>query len=92
MKVSGIICEYNPFHNGHLHHIRETRKNGATHIVAVMSGNFVQRGDTAVMDKHDRARLAVRSGPDREKLPYSIVLLPHRNLQKEQYGFLIILE
>ena len=64
MKVSGIICEYNPFHNGHLHHIKETRKNGATHIVAVMSGNFVQRGDTAVMDKLDRARLAVRSGAD----------------------------
>jgi predicted nucleotidyltransferase len=64
MKVSGIICEYNPFHNGHLHHIRETRKNGATHIVAIMSGNFVQRGDTAIMDKIDRARLAVRSGAD----------------------------
>lgn len=64
MKISGIICEYNPFHNGHLYHIRETRKNGATHIVAVMSGNFVQRGDTAVMDKLDRARLAVRSGAD----------------------------
>ena len=64
MKISGIICEYNPFHNGHLHHIRETRKNGATHIVAVMSGNFVQRGDTAVMDKLERARLAVRSGAD----------------------------
>ncbi len=64
MKVSGIICEYNPFHNGHLYHIRETRKNGATHIVAVMSGNFVQRGDTAVMDKLERARLAVRSGAD----------------------------
>lgn len=64
MKVSGIICEYNPFHNGHLYHIRETRKNGATHIVAVMSGNFVQRGDTAIMDKLDRAHLAVRSGAD----------------------------
>lgn len=64
MKVSGIICEYNPFHNGHLYHIRETRKNGATHIVAVMSGNFVQRGDTAIMDKLERARLAVRSGAD----------------------------
>ncbi|MCR5599394.1 MAG: nucleotidyltransferase [Ruminococcus sp.] len=64
MKVSGIICEYNPFHNGHLYHIRETRKNGATHIVAVMSGSFVQRGDTAVMDKLERARLAVRSGAD----------------------------
>lgn len=64
MKISGIICEYNPFHNGHLHHIRETRKNGATHIAAVMSGNFVQRGDTAYMDKLERARLAVRSGAD----------------------------
>ena len=64
MKTSGIICEYNPFHNGHLHHIRETRKNGATHIVAVMSGNFVQRGDTAYMDKLERARLAVKSGAD----------------------------
>lgn len=64
MKISGIICEYNPFHNGHLYHIEQTRKNGATHIVAVMSGNFVQRGDTAVMDKLERARLAVRSGAD----------------------------
>lgn len=64
MKISGIICEYNPFHNGHLHQIMETRKNGATHIVAVMSGNFVQRGDVAVMDKHTRAKLAVRSGID----------------------------
>ena len=64
MKVSGIICEYNPFHNGHLYHIRKTRENGATHIAAVMSGNFVQRGDTAIMDKLERARLAVRSGAD----------------------------
>lgn len=64
MKISGIICEYNPFHNGHLYHIRQTRNNGATHIVAVMSGNFVQRGDTAVIDKHERARLAIRSGAD----------------------------
>ena len=64
MKVSGIVCEYNPFHNGHLYHIRRTRENGATHVVAVMSGNFVQRGDVAVIDKLERARLAVRSGAD----------------------------
>lgn len=64
MKVSGIICEYNPFHNGHLYHIEQTRKNGATHIVAVMSGNFVQRGDVAIMDKLTRSRLAVKSGVD----------------------------
>ena len=60
MKISGIICEYNPFHNGHLYHINETRKNGATHIVAVMSGNFVQRGDVAVINKFERAKAAVR--------------------------------
>ncbi|MBR5164335.1 MAG: nucleotidyltransferase family protein [Ruminococcus sp.] len=64
MKISGLICEYNPFHNGHLYHINETRKNGATHIVSVMSGSFVQRGDVAIMDKLARARLAVRSGVD----------------------------
>lgn len=64
MKVSGLICEYNPFHNGHLYHINETRKNGATHIVSVMSGSFVQRGDVAIMDKLMRARLAVKSGVD----------------------------
>lgn len=64
MKVSGIICEYNPFHNGHLYHINETRRNGATHIVAVMSGNFVQRGDVAIADKFERAKLAVDCGVD----------------------------
>ncbi len=64
MKVSGIVCEYNPFHNGHRYHIQKTRENGATHIVAVMSGNFVQRGDVAVIDKFERAKAAVRSGVD----------------------------
>ncbi|MBR6761180.1 MAG: nucleotidyltransferase family protein [Oscillospiraceae bacterium] len=64
MKISGIICEYNPFHNGHLYHIQQTRKNGATHIVAVMSGNFVQRGDVAVINKFERAKAAVKCGVD----------------------------
>lgn len=64
MKITGIICEYNPFHNGHLYHMNQTRENGATHIVAVMSGNYVQRGDIAVLDKFTRAKLAVRGGAD----------------------------
>lgn len=64
MKITGIICEYNPFHNGHLYHIKKTRENGATHIAAVMSGNYVQRGDIAVMDKFERAKLAVKGGAD----------------------------
>lgn len=64
MKITGIVSEYNPLHNGHIYHIEKTRENGATHIVAVMSGNYVQRGETAVMNKFERAKLAVRSGVD----------------------------
>lgn len=83
MKISGIICEYNPFHNGHAYQIEQTRKNGATHIVAVMSGNFVQRGDIAVLDKFTRARLAVRSGVDLViELPVAYCLSPAENFAK----------
>ncbi len=64
MKTSAIICEYNPLHNGHVYHIQKTRENGATHIVAVLSSNFVQRGDVALLDKFDRAKLALRAGAD----------------------------
>ena len=66
MKVAGIICEYNPIHNGHVWHIEKTRQwlgpNSA--IVCLMSGNFVQRGDVAVFGKHARAEMAVRCGAD----------------------------
>ena len=64
MTISGIICEYNPFHNGHMYQINQTRKAGATHIVAVMSGNFVQRGDCAIMSKWQRAKSAIDNGVD----------------------------
>ena len=64
MKTYGIICEYNPFHNGHIYQIEETRKQGATHIVAIMSGNYVQRGDVAMIDKFERAKVAVKNGVD----------------------------
>lgn len=64
MKTYGIICEYNPFHNGHIYQIEETRKQGATHIVAIMSGNYVQRGDVAMIDKFARAKSAVANGVD----------------------------
>lgn len=77
MKISGIICEYNPFHNGHAYHIGQTRENGATHIAAVMSGNFVQRGGTAVLDKFTRAGIAVKSGVDLViELPVAYCLSP----------------
>lgn len=64
MKVAGIVSEFNPFHNGHKYLIEQARANGATHVVAVMSGDFVQRGDVAVIDKFRRADIAVRSGVD----------------------------
>lgn len=77
MKIAGIICEYNPFHNGHLYHIQQTRENGATHIVAVMSGNFVQRGDVAVLNKFERAKTAVACGVDLViELPVAYSLAP----------------
>ena len=63
MKVAGLITEYNPFHKGHLYHIEQTKKiTGADTVIAVMSGNFVQRGAPAIMPKHLRARCALLSG------------------------------
>ena len=47
-KVAAVICEYNPFHAGHAYHLAQTRSLGATHIVAIMSGSFVQRGEPAL--------------------------------------------
>ena len=72
MKACGIIAEYNPFHEGHIHHIAETRRStGADCIIAVMSGNFVQRGEPAAIDKWARAEAAIRGGADLViELPY----------------------
>ena len=65
MKICGIVAEYNPFHNGHKYHIDKTKElYGATHIVAVMSGNFTQRGDVAIFDKFRRAETALNNGVD----------------------------
>lgn len=62
--IAGIICEYNPMHNGHMYHIEKTRQAGAKSIVCVMSGNFVQRGECASLDKYTRAQIAVKNGAD----------------------------
>ena len=65
MQAVGIIAEYNPFHNGHQWHLDKTRKmSGCDSVVAVMSGNFVQRGEPALFDKWLRAELAVNAGVD----------------------------
>ena len=63
MKIAGIICEYNPFHNGHKYQI-EMLKKEFDGIVCIMSGSFVQRGDVAIFDKWTRARAALSSGCD----------------------------
>lgn len=65
MKIAGIIAEYNPFHTGHAYHIQKTREiTGADFIIAVMSGDFVQRGGPAFLSKHQRAHMALLGGAD----------------------------
>jgi len=65
MKILGIVAEYNPFHNGHKYHIDKAKAiTGADYTVVVMSGNFVQRGEAAVLDKWERSRIAVENGAD----------------------------
>lgn len=64
MKIAGVIAEYNPLHSGHVYQLEKTRENGATHIVAAMSGSFVQRGEVAIFDKWTRAKAALSGGVD----------------------------
>lgn len=65
MRIVGLITEYNPFHNGHLHHLRESlHVAGADASVAVMSGHFLQRGEPALLDKWLRTEMALSAGVD----------------------------
>ena len=64
VRAAALICEYNPFHAGHAYHLAQTRSLGATHIVAIMSGSFVQRGDAAIFPAPLRAHAALLHGAD----------------------------
>lgn len=64
MRVTGVICEFNPLHRGHAYLLHRLRQQGAEAIVCAMSGNFVQRGGTALVHKLARAEMAVISGAD----------------------------
>ena len=65
MKVVGLITEYNPCHKGHQFHIEQAKTlTGADYAVVVMSGDFVQRGEPAIMPKHLRAESALKSNAD----------------------------
>ena len=71
--ATGIVVEYNPFHNGHLFHLQEAkRQTDADTIIAVMSGNFLQRGEPAIVDKWTRTKMALAGGADLViELPYA---------------------
>lgn len=81
MRAVGLITEYNPFHNGHLHHLRASREvAGAEIAVAVMSGHFLQRGEPALLDKWRRTEMALRCGVDvviELPFPFACASAPH---------------
>lgn len=64
MQICGIICEFNPFHNGHKYLISQAKKLTNSTIVCLMSGDFVQRGEPAIQDKYTRAKNAIEFGAD----------------------------
>lgn len=90
MKVSGLIVEYNPLHNGHLHHINKAKKIAeADCIIAVMSGSFLQRGEPAIIDKFHRAQAALTSGVDIVlELPYAYAVQSSHLFSKGSVGTL----
>lgn len=90
MRICGIVAEYNPFHNGHKYQIEKIRESGFDGIVAVMSGNAVQRGEFAVCDKHIRAKQALLNGVDLVvELPLPFVL---SSAEKFAYGAVSVLD
>ncbi|MDE5897392.1 MAG: nucleotidyltransferase family protein, partial [Clostridia bacterium] len=78
MKFCAVICEYNPFHNGHRYQLAEIRKaSGCDKILCLMSGNFTQRGEPAVFNKYVRARHALTCGADAViELPAAFAVSP----------------
>lgn len=65
MNINGIIAEYNPFHNGHAYQLSQAKEaHNADYTIVVMSGNFTQRGDAAIVDKYTRTKMALQAGAD----------------------------
>ncbi len=64
MKICAIIAEFNPFHSGHKYLIEQAKRMGFTHVISIMSGNFVQRGEPAIFSKKTRAQFALTNGVD----------------------------
>lgn len=91
MESIGIIAEYNPFHNGHLYHLKTIKKKYPNHtIILVMTGNFTERGDVAIIDKWKRAKIALDLGIDLIiELPYPFAT---QSADYFSYGAITILE
>ena len=65
MRILGIVAEYNPFHKGHLYHLKQAQERIKPEVtIVVMSGSFVQRGEAAIVDKWIRSQIAVEYGVD----------------------------
>ena len=91
MKAIGIVAEYNPFHNGHLYQIQKIKEFYPDYaIVVVMTGNFTERGDVAILDKFKRTEIALNNGVDLViELPYSFST---QSADTFAYGAITILE
>ncbi|WP_040286950.1 nucleotidyltransferase [Sporosarcina koreensis] len=82
MKAVGIVAEYNPFHNGHRYHAEQARQlTGSDAVIAVMSGNFLQRGEPALVDKWTRTAMALENGID------LVIELPYETATANASGF-----
>ena len=90
-KVLGIVGEYNPFHNGHLYHLEQSKKmTSSNYTVAIMGGNFTQRGSTSLIDKWSKAEAAIQNGIDLViELP---VLYTTSSAENFAYGAIKILD
>lgn len=91
MKAIGIIAEYNPFHNGHLYHLKKIKEMYPDYIIVlVMNGNFTERGDVSIIDKWKRTEIALKLGIDLViELPYPFAT---QSADYFSYGALTILE
>jgi predicted nucleotidyltransferase len=91
MQATGVIVEYNPFHNGHLYHLNEAkRKTNADVVIAVMSGNFLQRGEPAIVSKWTRTHMALAAGIDIViELPYTFAV---QKAETFAFGAVFLLE
>ena len=89
MKTCGIVAEFNPFHNGHARLVKEARASGFDRVIAVMSGNFVQRGEPAVFETSMRVAAALAGGVDAViQLPVNYALSGAENFARGAVGIL----